>query len=657
MRITPTSLYPHTVFSEATACGIAESERPRRGERPSAAATVPSQARGRGEHSGRNRGDRADPHRADGRAVSGAKWPRRKGDRRAENDSDHRPTLCNSVPVRNSKCRKDDSAGEPKPRCSCNESAERCSRKPACCGLLLASSLLSEIGVVDTPSPDLSSKHSPAREAHAADSEWRTGGAVRSGIAQRCEKASPRRNRWPSAPPRVEKLSTSEALVNAPTLPAHSGRLLAAAAAAVGERTQAPRPYRRRVPEHICPTPAHRIPTFLPYLVAACSTSTLPRVPSLSRRPLRGGKYANIVAIYRHNDSADKIGVFDAELINALPASLKFICHNGAGYDQIDVHAAKARGILVSHTPAAVDDATADTAMFLVLSSLRQYYRAEVNARSGKWKSGLNPAHDPENKVLGIIGMGGIGSALAKRAAAFDMKIIYYNRNPNPNADASYTYVKSQQELLAQADVVSLNLPSQQGDRKELRQDPVRPDEGRCHPRQHRSWWRCRRGGPHRRPQLRKALERRSRRLPRRTQDRRAPRQDGQLHPPPAHGHRDRRDAEEDGGPGVRLHQDRPAVRKAVVHRQGAQVESPLTQKISPASLLNLAYVYMVTNRFKLPAAPSLVFLVLAAHLRSGCHSGRSDKHCRRAWFESEPTAGWRPRRSRGSSRRRSSDF
>ncbi|TQS33391.1 hypothetical protein Golomagni_06266 [Golovinomyces magnicellulatus] len=172
-----------------------------------------------------------------------------------------------------------------------------------------------------------------------------------------------------------------------------------------------------------------------------------------------GGKYANIVAIYRHNDSADKIGVFDAELINALPASLKFICHNGAGYDQIDVHAAKARGILVSHTPAAVDDATADTAMFLVLSSLRQYYRAEVNARSGKWKSGLKPAHDPENKVLGIIGMGGIGSALAKRAAAFDMKIIYYNRNPNPNADASYTYVKSQQELLAQADVVSLNLP------------------------------------------------------------------------------------------------------------------------------------------------------------------------------------------------------
>lgn len=172
-----------------------------------------------------------------------------------------------------------------------------------------------------------------------------------------------------------------------------------------------------------------------------------------------GGKYAQIVAIYRHNDSVSKIGLFDAELISKLPSSLKSICHNGAGYDQIDVHAAKTRGITVSHTPAAVDDATADTAMFLVLSSLRQYYKAEVNARQGKWKSGLAPAHDPQNKVLGIIGMGGIGSALARRASAFDMKIIYYNRNPNPNADPSYKYISSQEELLKQADVVSLNLP------------------------------------------------------------------------------------------------------------------------------------------------------------------------------------------------------
>ncbi|EPQ30312.1 uncharacterized protein PFL1_02427 [Pseudozyma flocculosa PF-1] len=172
-----------------------------------------------------------------------------------------------------------------------------------------------------------------------------------------------------------------------------------------------------------------------------------------------GGRYSNITAIYRHNDSASSIGVFDADLIAHLPASLKSICHNGAGYDQIDVAAAKQRGIHVSHTPSAVDDATADVAMFLVLSSLRQFYRAERNAREGKWKSGLKPAHDPETKVLGIIGMGGIGSALARRAEAFDMKILYHNRNRNPNAQPSWEYVSSQAELLRRADVVSLNLP------------------------------------------------------------------------------------------------------------------------------------------------------------------------------------------------------
>jgi lactate dehydrogenase-like 2-hydroxyacid dehydrogenase len=114
-----------------------------------------------------------------------------------------------------------------------------------------------------------------------------------------------------------------------------------------------------------------------------------------------------------HNDSANSIGVFDAELISKLPKSVKYICHNGAGYDQIDVKAATERGIQVSHTPGAVDDATATTAMFLILSSLRQYWRAEVNARNGKWKTGLKPASDPEGKTIGIVGMGGIGSVSA----------------------------------------------------------------------------------------------------------------------------------------------------------------------------------------------------------------------------------------------------
>ena len=126
----------------------------------------------------------------------------------------------------------------------------------------------------------------------------------------------------------------------------------------------------------------------------------------------------------------------------------------------VDVAAASARGIQVSHTPAAVDDATATVGTYLAISALRQFYRAEQNVRSGKWKAGLNPARDPEGRTVGIIGMGGIGSALARRLLAFDMKIIYHNRNPiSPAPSFPCEYVADVDDLLARADVISLNLP------------------------------------------------------------------------------------------------------------------------------------------------------------------------------------------------------
>ena len=126
----------------------------------------------------------------------------------------------------------------------------------------------------------------------------------------------------------------------------------------------------------------------------------------------------------------------------------------------VDVAASTARGIQVSHTPAAVDDATATVGAYLAISALRQFYRAEQNVRNGRWKAGLEPASDPEGRTVGIIGMGGIGSALARRLLAFDMKIIYYNRNPiQPPPNFPCTYVPNLDDLLAQSDVISLNLP------------------------------------------------------------------------------------------------------------------------------------------------------------------------------------------------------
>lgn len=174
------------------------------------------------------------------------------------------------------------------------------------------------------------------------------------------------------------------------------------------------------------------------------------------------GEFDNVAAIYH---SSSPIGNFDKEVINALPASVKVIGHHGAGYDDVDVAACTAKGIQVSHTPSAVDDATATVAMYLIIGSLRQFYRAEQFARAGKFKTGTVPAHDPEGKVLGIVGMGGIGRALAKRAHGFDMKVQYHNRNPvdasllSSFPEGSIPYVSTLEELLATSDVVSLNLP------------------------------------------------------------------------------------------------------------------------------------------------------------------------------------------------------
>jgi glyoxylate reductase len=173
----------------------------------------------------------------------------------------------------------------------------------------------------------------------------------------------------------------------------------------------------------------------------------------------QSGAFDGVVVAYRTFFSVSITGLIDAPLLAALPASLKFLAHNGAGYDQIDVAACTARGIRVSNVPTAVDDATADVNLFLIIGALRGFNRGMVGLRRGEWLGGCTLGHDPQGKVLGVLGMGGIGRALKKRTDALGMRCVYHNRNRLPEELEGGAEYVSFEELLRRSDVVSLNLP------------------------------------------------------------------------------------------------------------------------------------------------------------------------------------------------------
>jgi glyoxylate reductase len=115
----------------------------------------------------------------------------------------------------------------------------------------------------------------------------------------------------------------------------------------------------------------------------------------------------------------------------------------------------------VSNVPKVVDDATADTAMFLILATLRGFNNGIMAIRDGAWRGHIPPplGHDPQGKVLGILGLGGIGRNLKKKAEVFGMKVIYYNRSQLSEDLADGAEYVTFDELLARSDVLSLHLP------------------------------------------------------------------------------------------------------------------------------------------------------------------------------------------------------
>ncbi|PYI12482.1 hypothetical protein BO78DRAFT_392329 [Aspergillus sclerotiicarbonarius CBS 121057] len=178
----------------------------------------------------------------------------------------------------------------------------------------------------------------------------------------------------------------------------------------------------------------------------------------------QSGQLDGVVAAYRTFDSVRITGLVDEELVNALPKSLVFLAHCGAGYDQIDPHACSSRTpspIRISNVPTAVDDATADVNMFLILGALRNFNYGMHALREGNWRGKPAPVlgHDPQGKVLGILGMGGIGRNLKKKAEAFGMKVVYHNRRELSEELADGAKYVGFEELLKESDVISLNLP------------------------------------------------------------------------------------------------------------------------------------------------------------------------------------------------------
>ena len=118
-------------------------------------------------------------------------------------------------------------------------------------------------------------------------------------------------------------------------------------------------------------------------------------------------------------------------------------------------------GIYLSNTPGAVDDATATTALYLLLSTMRQYAHAERSVRELKWKpAGISArTHDLTGKTLAILGLGGIGGRLAELVHAFPMRVIYHSRSRNPDAPAFCEYFADVDAMLAQTDVLSVHVP------------------------------------------------------------------------------------------------------------------------------------------------------------------------------------------------------
>ncbi|MFC3627860.1 2-hydroxyacid dehydrogenase [Paracoccus angustae] len=155
----------------------------------------------------------------------------------------------------------------------------------------------------------------------------------------------------------------------------------------------------------------------------------------------------------------------DAAMLAQAGERLKLIANYGAGVDHIDVHSARQRGVLVTNTPGVVTEDTADMVMALILGVTRRIPEGMAEMQAGRWAGWAPTAHlggRVGGRRLGILGMGRIGQAVARRANVFGMQVHYHNRRrlrPEIEQDLQATYWESLDQMLARMDIISVNAP------------------------------------------------------------------------------------------------------------------------------------------------------------------------------------------------------
>lgn len=169
-------------------------------------------------------------------------------------------------------------------------------------------------------------------------------------------------------------------------------------------------------------------------------------------------KVANVDAII--SLLSDEI---DAKVFDAAP-NLKIVAQLAVGYDNIDIKEATKRGIYVTNTPGVLTETTADFAWTLLMALARRIVEADRYIRSGKWRVGWHPSmilgRDVNRATIGIVGLGRIGQAVAKRAKCFNMQTLYYDvaRKPELEEDLGVEYVELD-KLFIKSDFISLHVP------------------------------------------------------------------------------------------------------------------------------------------------------------------------------------------------------